>query len=251
MVLRKQESGSNRNQGLREGREVTHTPATALHSHLLARRGPPSGGNPQAHSQGAFTLLLIFLSWVPARPPITKAPSSPGVLTLAPSLLASHPPGPHMREGQAECPSKGQSTQHGGGAGRRGRETRFLLNFLPPSFPSLPSFHPIHPSLHFFGGVAVHFLFLSRYFLRVFFFPLILYFTDITRIVYSCFLLSACRTYRITHTHPCSWGEVLAGSAPPPPQRGDWTGDRGHLGRPEPRLLPPRLTHPDPHHTQS
>lgn len=142
-----------------EGREVTHTPATALHSHLPARRDPPSVGTPKPTPKvHPHFCLLIFLSWVPARPPKTKAPSSPGVLTLAPSLLASHPPGPHMREGQTVS-SKEQSTQHGGDR-EEGRETYFPLNFLPPSFPP-SSFHPvIHPSiLKLFGGVAVHFFF--------------------------------------------------------------------------------------------
>lgn len=255
MVLRKQESGSNRNQGLREGREVTHTPATALHSHLLARRGPPSGGNPQAHSQGAFTLLSIDLPILgPSQAPQNQSPfksRGPDPCPQSPGL----PPPRTPHEGRTSRVSK-QGSEHtawgGGGDREEGERDPFSSEFpssLLPLTPFLPSIHPsIHPYIFWWCCCS---LFLSRYFLRFFFFSLILYFTDITRIVYSCFLLSACRTYRITHTHPCSWGEVLAGSAPPPPQRGDWTGDRGHLGRPEPRLLPPRLTHPDPHHTQS
>lgn len=203
---------------------------------------------PKVHSH---FYLLIFLSWVPARLPKTKAPSSPGVLTPAPSFLASHSPGPHMREGQAECPSKGQSTQRRGDREEGKRDpfsSEFPSSLLPLPYPPLPSIQSsIHPSLKCLVVLLFTFFFLSRYFLRFFFFSLILYFTDITRIVY-CFLLSACRTYRITHTHtPCSWGRgsgwICSSSSPA------WGLDGGHgdiWADLSPAFSLPRLTHPAP-----
>lgn len=104
--LRKEEAGSNRKKGFRRGR--SHPPQllplpTALHSPLLARRGPTgkgTGASPAALQLGTPKpipklyqrfYLLILLPRVPARPPKTKVPSSPGVLAPASHFLPSHP----------------------------------------------------------------------------------------------------------------------------------------------------------------
>lgn len=98
-----QESGPDR-------KEVTHPRATALptalHSHLLARRGPPGRGRelsqpppvgtPKIYSPNASTPHPPILG--PSQASKTKVPSDSGVLASAPSFLPSHPPGPHMGE---------------------------------------------------------------------------------------------------------------------------------------------------------
>ena len=126
------------------------------------------------------------------------------------------------------------------GATGRQEGTRFPLNFLSFSF-SLS---------HFLVVLLFHFLSPLRYFLRVF--APILYFTNITRIVYSvsCFLLathtgslSLCLTHTHTHTHTMLMNlcQEKVGARPahcpsPPQGRVGGQGAR-HPGRPRPSLL--------------
>ena len=102
-------------------------------------------------------------------------------------------------------------------------------------------------------------------FFEGFFFP-ILYFTDITRIVYSASRLlphtpdtthTRARTHTHTHTHPMlmnpCWEKVRAGLTALLlllPKVGTGWGTRGHLSRPWPNLLLARLPCPaSSHHT--
>ncbi|CAI9170053.1 unnamed protein product [Rangifer tarandus platyrhynchus] len=144
-------------------------------------------------------------SWIPARPPETKAPSSPGVLALTPNFSPSDPCQGHTWwvGGQDSRVSEGQNTCCRGEATGRKEGNSFSLCIFSFSFFSLT----------FFGGVAVSFPVASEIFFESFcpHFVFYQYYQDSL----LCFLLSACHTYRIslslsvshthTHTHtPCS-----------------------------------------------
>lgn len=145
----------------------------------------------------------ILPLWVPARPPKPKSLQIRGALASAPSFLPSHPQDPTWGK------TRGSEGQERTGQRKDRDPLSFLVLCSSFPFPFL-SFLPIFLSEKLFGGVAFHFHFLfpPRYFLRP---PPILYFTDITRIVYSVsrFLLathtgslSLTHTHTRTHTHP-------------------------------------------------
>lgn len=165
----------------------------------------------------------------------------------------SYPPGPehpHTEKEQAKAPGGQDGAGHAvGGWGAAGRRNKtfsfgffvcFVLFFFLSFFFSPP---------YSLGGVAFPFLFPLRFFFVV----SILYFTDITRIVYSpsSFLLTA---HRITHMYTPT--KMLMNPIPrrfrlgpppspppatPPPDSEDRRGTRGHLGRPagSPHPAPP------------
>lgn len=112
---------------------------------------PPSGGNSQAHSQGALTLLSVDLPILgPSQAPQNQSPFKSRGPDPCPQFPGLPPPrAPHR--GRTSRVSK-QGTEHTAWRGQGGGGERpifLLISFLPPSPPSPTSFLPSsHPSIH-------------------------------------------------------------------------------------------------------
>lgn len=152
------------------GGEGSHTHPS--HSPALTppgQEGPPFSGDPQAHSQGASTLLSVDLPVLgPSQAPQNQSPfksRGPDPCPQSPGL----PPPRTSHEGRTN--SVQQGTEHTAWGGQGGGErdlfsSEFPSSLLPPLF--LPSSHPsIHPQTFWWCCCS---LFLSRYFLSFFFF---------------------------------------------------------------------------------
>lgn len=182
-------------------------------------------------------------------PPKTKVPSSSGVPACAPNFLPTWPRASAHREGTSKgSGGTGWGRAYSGGSGgsrKEGGTKHFPLGFFFFIFFFFLFLNPPYS----LGGVAFPFLFPLRFVVVV---VSILYFTDITRIVYSpsSFLLTA---HRITHTYtptkmlmnPIRRRFRLGPPPSPPPATPldgeDRRGTRGHLGRPagSPHPAPP------------
>lgn len=129
------------------GEEGSHSPPqatahpTALHSHLLATRGPTGRGQgavsqpPPARNPRSTPPMHqppTPPSWVPVRPLKPKSLQIRGSWPLPP---ASCPPTPRTPHGGKTRESEGRSTAQGRQGGRR--ETHLTLKFLSFFFPFL------------------------------------------------------------------------------------------------------------------